>query len=321
MKIVITGAAGFIGSSLTERLLGAGHRVVGVDCFNDTYNPQLKRWNLRTSLSNECFTLEEVNILERETLCDLFEHHQPDAVVHLAALAGVRPSLVNPALYQRVNVEGTIHVLDAARFAGCKRVVFGSSSSVYGERTDVPFRETDVVDHPVSPYAATKKSGELLCHTYHHLFDMQIDCLRFFTVYGPRQRPEMAICKFGTSMLNGEPITLFGDGSSARDYTYISDIIDGIESALDRPGGYRVLNLGGQYTVRLSDLVSAISNALQIQAKIEYLPTQAGDVSITSADVSSAQSALGYEPKVNLVQGIGRFVDWLRRTRQNPECR
>ena len=182
MKVIVTGAAGFIGSNVCDRLLSAGFSVVGVDCFNESYDPQLKRWNLTRPLAHERFSLAEIDVLDREKLCSLFEHERPEAVIHLAALAGVRPSILDPARYQRVNVEGTVHVLDAARFAGVKRFLFGSSSSVYGERKVVPFRETDSVDHPVSPYAATKKAGELLCHTYHHLFDMEIDCLRFFTV-------------------------------------------------------------------------------------------------------------------------------------------
>ena len=321
MKIVVTGAAGFIGSSLSDRLLASGLSVIGIDCFNDAYDPQLKHWNLGKCLGNERFTLEQIDILERGKLHALFEHHRPDAVVHLAALAGVRPSIENPSLYQRVNIEGTTHVLDAARLSGCKEVVFGSSSSVYGERKAVPFRETDVVDHPVSPYAATKKAGELLCHTYHHLFDMEIDCLRFFTVYGPRQRPEMAIYKFANSMLDGSPITVFGDGSSARDYTYVTDIVDGIVGALARPNGYRILNLGGHQPVQLSTLVSTISNALQIEAKIEHLPNQAGDVSITCADVSRAHSAIGYTPKVGLEDGVERFVQWLKVIRKHPKLR
>lgn len=318
MKVLVTGAAGFIGSSLSERLLSAGHTVVGVDCFNQTYNPQLKRWNLRTSLSKDGFSLAELDILNRDQLIALFELHRPDAVVHLAALAGVRPSIEQPALYQRVNVEGTTHVLDAARFVGVKHFIFGSSSSVYGERKSVPFSESDVVDHPVSPYAATKKAGELLCHTYHHLFDMDIDCLRFFTVYGARQRPEMAICKFANAMLDGRPITLFGDGSSARDYTFISDIVDGIERTLSNPDGYRVMNLGGEYTVTLSTLVATIASAINVEPKIEYLPNQAGDVSITSADVTRARSTIGYSPQVNLEEGIRRFVSWLKHTRSLP---
>ena len=321
MKILVTGAAGFIGSSVCERLLAANYAVIGVDSFNETYDPQLKRWNLLASMAHERFTLAELDILQREEMCALFEHHRPDAVIHLAALAGVRPSILDPALYQRVNVEGTVHVLDAARYAGVSRFIFGSSSSVYGERVELPFRETDPVDHPVSPYAATKKAGELLCHTYHHLFGMEIDCLRFFTVYGPRQRPEMAIHKFANAMLSGQPITLFGDGSSARDYTYISDIVDGVASALERADGYRVINLGGRHTITLSALVSKISDALGVEPTIKYLPNQAGDVSITSADVTRAAEALGYEPKVTIDEGIAQFARWLERIGQVPASR
>jgi UDP-glucuronate 4-epimerase len=294
---------------------------VGVDAFNQTYDPQLKRWNLTRCLADTRFELTEADILDEHEIQELLASASPDAVIHLAALAGVRPSILNPVLYQRVNVEGTTNVLEATRRAGIKRFIFGSSSSVYGERTETPFRETDPVDHPVSPYAATKKAGELLCHTYHHLFDMEIDCLRFFTVYGPRQRPEMAIYKFADAMLDHRTITLYGDGSSARDYTYISDIIDGVISALDKPGGYRVMNLGGAHVVPLNMLVRSIADVLDCTPTIAYLPNQAGDVSITSADVQRAQSALGFAPKVNLSQGLERFAHWLRVVKQTPSAR
>jgi len=295
--------------------------VIGVDCFNESYDPQLKRWNLLAASSHDRFSLAEIDVLERDKLCTLFADERPDAVIHLAALAGVRPSILDPARYQRVNVEGTVHVLDAARFSGVKRFLFGSSSSVYGERKEVPFRETDPVDHPVSPYAATKKAGELLCHTYHQLFDMEIDCLRFFTVYGPRQRPEMAISKFASAMLDGRPITVFGDGTSARDYTFVSDIVDGLESALRKPGGYRIINLGGDRTIPLSRLVSTIAEVLDVTPEIQYLPSQAGDVSVTSAELSLASRTLGYEPKVGIEDGVSRFVTWLKNTRKSPASR
>ncbi len=318
---LITGAAGFIGSSLCEALLAQGHSVVGVDAFNQTYDPQLKRWNLTQCLADTRFELIQADILDEHEIQELLVSASPDAVIHLAALAGVRPSILNPVLYQRVNVEGTTNVLEATRRAGIKRFVFGSSSSVYGERTETPFRETDPVDHPVSPYAATKKAGELLCHTYHHLFDMEIDCLRFFTVYGPRQRPEMAIYKFADAMLDNRTITLYGDGSSARDYTYITDIVDGVISALDNPAGYRVMNLGGAHVVPLKVLVRSIADVWGCTPTLAYLPNQAGDVSITSADVQRAQTALGFEPKVNLSQGLERFAQWLRVVKQTPSAR
>jgi UDP-glucuronate 4-epimerase len=321
MKVLVTGAAGFIGSSLCEALLAQGHSVVGIDAFNQTYDPQLKRWNLTRCLLDPRFELTEADILDEQGIQSLLVSAAPDAVVHLAALAGVRPSILNPVLYQRVNVEGTTNVLEATRRAGVKRLIFGSSSSVYGERTAIPFREVDPVDHPVSPYAATKKAGELLCHTYHHLFGMEIDCLRFFTVYGPRQRPEMAIYKFADAMLDGRTITMYGDGSSARDYTYISDIIDGVISALNQPGGYRVMNLGGARVVTLSALVKTLAEILDCSPKLTHLPNQAGDVSITSADVQRAQNAFGFSPKVSLVQGLEQFAQWLKVIKDNPSQR
>lgn len=321
MKVLVTGAAGFIGSSLCEALLAQGHSVVGVDAFNQTYDPQLKRWNLTRCLADVRFDLTEADILNETEIQDLMVSAQPDAVIHLAALAGVRPSIVNPVLYQRVNVEGTTNVLEATRRAGVKRFIFGSSSSVYGERTTIPFREADPVDHPVSPYAATKKAGELLCHTYHHLFDMEIDCLRFFTVYGPRQRPEMAIYKFADAMLDNRTITVYGDGSSARDYTYITDIVDGVISALAHPNGYRVMNLGGAHVVPLNVLINTLSDVLACTPTLSYLPNQAGDVSITSADVHLAQTAFGFAPKVNLAEGLERFSHWLKAVKQTPSDR
>jgi UDP-glucuronate 4-epimerase len=321
MKVLVTGAAGFIGSSLCEALLAQGHSVVGVDAFNRTYDPQLKRWNLTRCLLDPRFELVEADILDEPSIQSLFASTVPDAVIHLAALAGVRPSILNPVLYQRVNVEGTTNVLEATRRAGVKRFIFGSSSSVYGERKAVPFSEADPVDHPVSPYAATKKAGELLCHTYHHLFDMEIDCLRFFTVYGPRQRPEMAIYKFADAMLDGRTITMYGDGSSARDYTYISDIIDGVICALHQPNGYRIMNLGGARVVTLSDLVITLGEILECSPKLAYLPNQAGDVSITSADVQRAQAAFGFAPKVSLPQGLERFAQWLKVIKHSPADR
>lgn len=312
MRVLVTGAAGFIGTHLCEQLLARGDTVSGLDNFNDFYDPRLKRAHIQPSLAHGQFTLYEGDILDPVLLERVFQEAQPDRVVHLAAWAGVRPSIDRPLLYQQVNVEGTTRLLEACRRFGVRHFVFASSSSVYGDRDHVPFRETDNVDHPVSPYAATKKAGELLCYTWHHLFGLHTHCLRFFTVYGPRQRPEMAIHKFARLMLRGEPIPVFGDGQSSRDYTYIDDIIQGVIASLDRCEGYRVYNLGEQTTTRLGELVELLSEALGCPAKMDYLPNQAGDVQRTFADIQRAQEELGYRPQVDMREGLRRFAVWLK---------
>jgi UDP-glucuronate 4-epimerase len=311
--VLVTGGAGFIGSHLVEALLDRDQSVVVLDNLNDFYDPAIKRGNLELLSERKGFTFVPGDIRDREVVRSLFARHAPTAVVHLAAMAGVRPSIEQPSYYADVNLRGTALLLEETVRSGTEKFVFASSSSVYGERKDPPFRETDPVDHPVSPYAATKKAGELLCHTFHAIEGLPVSCLRFFTVYGPRQRPEMAIHKFAALIRDGRPIPLFGDGSSARDYTFITDIVDGTVRALDRASGYRIYNLGGAGVTKLSYLVELLSAALAKPAAIERLPVQAGDVSLTSASVERAKEELGYSPKVGIEEGIRRFAEWFGR--------
>lgn len=312
MRILLTGAAGFIGSNLADRLLDSGHNVLGLDNFNDFYDPAIKRANLARALKHPRFELVEGDLLDAPLLERTFAVFSPERVVHLAAWAGVRPSIERPGLYQKVNVEGTTNLLERCRLDGVSRFVFASSSSVYGDRLAVPFRETDDVSEPISPYAATKRAGELLCYTWHHLFGLHTHCLRFFTVYGPRQRPEMAIHQFTRRIAQGQPVVLYGDGSTSRDYTYIDDILDGLVASIERVEGYRIYNLGESRTVELRRLVELIGEALGEQPRIEHRPTQPGDVTRTFADISRAAAELGYAPKVPIEVGVRRFVDWYR---------
>lgn len=313
MKILVTGAAGFIGSHVAEALLLRGDEVVGLDNFNTFYDPTLKRKNEATLKTHTHFQLEEGDICDESFLGRVFETHTFDAIMHLAAWAGVRPSIVNPQIYIDANVRGTLNLLECARQKDVSRFVFASSSSVYGGRTEVPFRETDPVDCPISPYAATKKMGEVLCYTYHHLYKLNISALRFFTVYGPRQRPEMAIHKFATMLSRGETIPMYGNGETARDYTYISDIVQGVLASLDRCEGYEIYNLGESHTTRLDELVQLLANALGVEPKFRQEPEQPGDVSITFADITKARERLGYEPKILVKEGIQLFADWFKR--------
>ncbi|MBN2341734.1 MAG: NAD-dependent epimerase/dehydratase family protein [Deltaproteobacteria bacterium] len=310
MKILVTGGAGFIGSHLCERLLGRGHQVVCLDNFNNFYDPKIKRDNILTALKSPDYTLVEGDILNTKLLDTLFETPF-DAVVHLAAYAGVRPSIQDPQLYQKVNLEGTVNLLEQCRRHDIRKFVFASSSSVYGGRTEVPFRESDNIMHPISPYAATKAAGEAICYSFHHLFGIHMHLLRFFTVYGPRQRPEMAIHLFARQMLENQPIKMFGNGESCRDYTYIDDIIDGVTASTENCNGFEVLNLGGSRTTSLKQLIELIANGLNITPIIDQLPNQAGDVPITFADVSKAQRIIGYAPKVPIEEGMRRFCRWL----------
>jgi UDP-glucuronate 4-epimerase len=312
LKAIVTGGAGFIGSHLCQKLLARGDEVVAFDSFDTFYDPALKRANAAELARSPRFTLVEGDIRDADALRAL---GGADVLVHLAARAGVRPSIEQPVLYAQVNLEGTTAVLDHARAAGIRRFVFGSSSSVYGNNASVPFREGDAVDHPISPYAATKRAGELLCHTYRHLFGLSVVCLRFFTVYGPRQRPDLAIHKFARLMLEGRPIPVFGDGSTERDYTFVDDIVQGIEGAIDytsRPAAFEIVNLGESRTTSLARLVELLEEALGVEAVIERHPPQPGDVARTFADVSRARELLGYEPRIPVEQGIPRFVEWLR---------
>ncbi len=312
MRILVTGAAGFIGSHLCDALLEGGHAVMGLDNFNDFYDPAIKARNIAPAERHPAFELVRGDILDRALLADLFARFRPEVVVHLAAWAGVRPSIDRPRLYQQVNIEGTTNLLEQCRASGVDRFVFASSSSVYGDREQVPFREDDRVDMPISPYAATKAAGELLCYTWHHLFGLHCHCLRFFTVYGPRQRPEMAIHKFARLMADGQPITLYGDGSSSRDYTFVDDIVAGVVASVERVQGYRIYNLGESKTTTLAELVDHLARSLGVTPTIERLPLQPGDVSRTFADLTRARGELDYDPKVDIATGIDRFVTWFR---------
>ena len=322
MRALVTGAAGFIGSHLCERLLGDGWSVVGVDNFDDFYDPQIKRQNIGACLADGSFRLIEADIRDGAAM-ENAAGDNVDIIVHLAAKAGVRPSIAEPLLYADVNVNGTIVLLEAARKHGVGKFIFGSSSSVYGNprlRGDklapaaagVPFSEDDNVDFPISPYAATKKAGELICHTYHHLYEMSITCLRFFTVYGPRQRPDLAIHKFARLIEQGKPIPVYGDGSMMRDFTYIDDIIDGTIAAIRRCEGFHIYNLGESRPITVNDLVAAIEKALGKKAVKDHQPRQPGDVERTYADVTKAAEQLGYEPRMAIEAGLTRFVEWLR---------
>jgi UDP-glucuronate 4-epimerase len=311
--ILITGGAGFIGSHLADRLLAAGRKVAIIDNFDPFYAPEIKQSNIAAARRAPDLTFVEGDIRDADLLERTFNRLRPARVVHLAARAGVRPSIQDPAGYADFNVTGTARVLEAARRSGVRRFLFGSSSSVYGACREVPFREDMRVDHPVSPYAATKKAGEELAFAYHHLYGMEVCCLRFFTVYGPRQRPEMAIHKFTRHIDRGEEVPVYGDGSSSRDYTYVDDIVDGLLAALERPlPGWSVYNLGESATTPLGDLLALIEKALGKKARLKRLPEQPGDVPTTFADLTLARRDLGYAPRVPVAEGIPRFVEWYR---------
>lgn len=315
MKVLITGAAGFIGSHLSERLLADGWTVVGVDNFDDFYDPQIKRSNLNECLKNSNFQLIEADIRDSAAV-EKTVGGGIDVIVHLAARAGVRPSIAQPLLYADVNINGTMVLLEAAKKHKVDKFIFGSSSSVYGNNKKVPFSEDDNVDFPISPYAATKMAGELICHTYHHLYGISITCLRFFTVYGPRQRPDLAIHKFVKLIEQNKPIPIFGDGTMMRDFTYIDDIIDGVVAAMQKCDGFNIYNLGESRPIKVNDLVVQIEGALGKKAKKEYLPPQPGDVERTYADVTKAIEELGYKPKTTIERGLAEFVKWLRQDGQ-----
>lgn len=308
-NILVTGAAGFIGSNLVRELLANGYYVTGVDNFDSFYDPAIKQANISGFIHDKNFTMHQGDIRDRDFLSGVFSESKFDCVVHLAARAGVRPSIADPELYYDVNVRGTLILLETMRVSGVGNLVFASSSSVYGNNKKVPFSESDNVDNPISPYAATKKAGELLCYNYHHLYGFNTYCLRFFTVYGHNQRPEMAIQQFGRLIKEGKPITMYGDGTTKRDYTYIDDIVSGILASIERVKGYEVINLGNNNTVELKALISYISEIIGAEAFIENKPLQPGDVDITYADISKAAGLLNYHPGHSIQEGLRRMFE------------
>ncbi len=316
MHICVTGGAGFIGGHLCRRLLRDGDRVTAIDNFDPFYPRAIKEEGIEDFPSHS-FTLIETDICNTDTILQALHARNADAIVHLAARAGVRPSIEAPMAYEETNVRGTQSMLRVAQELDIDTFIYGSSSSVYGNNEKIPFAEDHPVGEPISPYAATKRSGELLAHTFHHLYDITVHCLRFFTVYGPRQRPDLAIHKFARQLLTDQPITMYGDGTSSRDYTYVADIVDGIVRSLRRAKGldepeYEIINLGGSETTQLKDLISGIADAMDVTPEIEQLPTQPGDVKRTYADISKARKLLGYEPDTPIEEGLQTFADWVK---------
>jgi UDP-glucuronate 4-epimerase len=311
MNLLVTGGAGFIGSHLVEALLRRGHSVTVVDNFNDYYPPAVKRRNVAAFGGGA--TVCECDIRDAPKLAQIFAARHWDGIYHLAACAGVRPSLQQPALYADVNILGTQRLLELAHQHAVRKFIFASSSSVYGSNATVPFQEDQPVNRPLSPYAATKLAGEALTHVYHHLYGLDVACLRFFTVYGPRQRPDLAIHKFTRAILHDQPIEVYGDGESSRDYTYIDDILQGLLACLDRSFGYEIINLGGSRPVKLRELVRRIERATGKTARITALPAQPGDMEHTCADIARAGRLLGYTPQVAIEDGLPKFVEWYRR--------
>jgi UDP-glucuronate 4-epimerase len=308
--ILVTGGAGFIGSHLCEHLLKMNHQVVCVDNFNSFYYPGIKERNISSVKNNKGFSLFKADIRNRDELADILKKSKPELIIHLAAMPGVRPSIENPFLFFDVNVTGTLVVLETMRSFGINKMIFASSSSVYGNNSKVPFSESDPVENQISPYASSKRACELLCYTYHSLYKFDIFCLRFFTVYGPRQRPDLAIHKFTSRILENKPIQVFGDGNTSRDYTYISDIIDGIYNSVTRLKGFDIYNLGESRTISLSNMIETLENALGKKAIKEFLPPQPGDVERTFADISKARNELDYNPVFDFKKGIEEFVRW-----------
>ena len=316
MSILVTGGAGFIGSTLTKRLLSEGNKVVTIDNFCDYYDPKLKEKNVEEFLSNENFKLYRGDIRNRNEVKKIFDENNIDIIMHLAAMAGVRPSIENPILYQEVNGLGTQNILEEAKLHNVKNLVMASSSSVYGNCKEVPFREDMIVDFAISPYAATKKANEVMSHVYHKLNDMNIIMLRFFTVYGPKQRPDLAINKFTRLMLENKEIPMYGDGSTSRDYTYVDDIVDGICKSCDyvmtHDNVYEILNLGSYNPITLKEMIETIAEVLNVKPKIKELPMQPGDVDRTYADIEKAKKLIGYEPKTTFKEGIKNFIEWYK---------
>ena len=312
----ITGGAGFIGSTLSEKLLGLGNKVVAIDNFCDFYNPAIKENNIKELLLNPNFKLYRADIRDREAVKKIFDENEIDVVMNLAAMAGVRPSIENPCLYQEVNCLGLQNILEEMKLHGVKNGVLASSSSVYGNCKEVPFKEDMIVDYAISPYAATKKANEVMAHVYHKLYDMNIIMLRFFTVYGPKQRPDLAINKFTRLMLEDREIPMFGDGTTSRDYTYVDDIVDGIikscEYTLNNENVYEILNIGNSSPTSLKEMINTIARVLEVEPKIKQLPMQPGDVDRTYADITKAKKLIGYEPKTTFEEGIRKFVNWYK---------
>jgi len=313
LKVLITGGAGFIGSHTTAALLARGGQVVCLDNFNDYYSPQRKRKNVSEFLDDPDYRPYEGDIRDRERLEEVFAEEKPDKVIHIAAMAGVRPSIERPLLYEEVNVKGTLNMLEAARHHRATSFLFASSSSVYGGQEKVPFSEDDPIARPISPYAATKAAGEVLCYTYHHLYGLNVTCLRFFTVYGPKGRPDMAPYLFTKWVFEGAELKMFGDGTTSRDYTYIDDIVSGVVAALDADLSYEIINLGNSQTVVLRDFIALVEKLAGKKAKIVQLPMQPGDVPRTCADISKARRLLGYDPRTPAEEGMKPFVAWYRR--------
>jgi UDP-glucuronate 4-epimerase len=313
MRVLVTGGAGFIGSTLVDRLLSDGAEVVAVDNFDPFYDAARKRLNLEAATRNSRFRLVDLDIRDGEGVGRIVAETRPDIIVHLAARAGVRPSIAEPSVYAAVNVTGTVHLLEAAcRIEPRPRFVYASSSSVYGDRADAPFREGDPVDHPVSPYAATKKACELLAYTFHHLHGLPVTGLRFFTAYGPRNRPDLAIAKFALLIDRGQPVPMFGDGTSRRDYTFVEDIVDGVVRAIDRCSSHHLYNLGHSEPVELRAMIAALGEALGKPPRVLRLPEQPGDVRQTFADITRARAELGYSPSTPFRDGLARFIAWYR---------
>ncbi|HEX4653362.1 MAG TPA: GDP-mannose 4,6-dehydratase [Candidatus Udaeobacter sp.] len=309
MRVLVTGGAGFIGSHLVEKLLASGHEVVILDDFNDFYDPQIKHANIEGFAGQ--VAVHHVDLCDGESVRNVFRREKIDAIAHLAARAGVRPSIQQPRLYYDTNVIGTLHLLEAARLTGVGRFLFASSSSVYGASSTIPFSENQHLTQTLSPYAATKIAGEFLCSTYSHLYGLPVVALRYFTVYGPRQRPDLAIHRFTSRIYAGQAIDQFGDGSTRRDYTYIDDVIQGTMAAFEYNGPrFDIFNLGESDTIQLKDLIAAIENALGKKAKINQLPDQPGDMSLTCADISKARKLLEYKPTTRFNEGLPRFIDW-----------
>jgi UDP-glucuronate 4-epimerase len=315
MRILVTGGAGFIGSHLVEKLLAAGYEVAILDDFNDFYDPQIKRDNI-AAVSKDT-VIHHVDLRDSAAVRNVFHREKFETIVHLAARAGVRPSIQYPQLYYDTNVSGTLHLLDAARVTGVERFIFASSSSVYGISKTVPFSEDQHLTQTLSPYAATKIAGEFLCSTFSHLYQMRMVALRYFTVYGPRQRPDLAIHQFTRRIYSGQPIDQFGDGTTRRDYTYIDDVIQGTMAVLNYDRSpFDIFNLGESETIQLNDLISAIEKALGKKAKVNRLPEQPGDMPLTCADISKARKLLGYNPITQFNEGLPRFIDWFLRAQK-----